>query len=215
MAVGLDSKALVWTGLGVGVLALALVVGLQFEGRKERVEQEAIRHQRADTVQRLRISLATAVQAERGAVLAITDEASRKHADEARAAIGLVMEETRQLRELQARGRAETEIGMFDRFAATFDAFRRVDAQVLDLAVQNSNIKAYTLAFGPAANAVADLDRALAHAAAEGGEAMRLADAARGFFSGGQIQAKPLPVLLLPAAPTGRRSRGMGRRRWS
>lgn len=179
MAAAPDSKALVWTGLGTGVLLLALVVGLQFEGRKERAEQQDLRSLRADTVQRMRVALATAMEAERSAVMAIADESSRKHADDARAAIGLVAEATRRLQDLQARGAAGTEVGLLDRFAAAFETFRRVDAQILDLAVQNSNLKAYKLAFGPAANAVAELDSALAHAAARGGDALRLADDAR------------------------------------
>ncbi len=179
MAVGLESKALVLTGLGTGVLLLALVVGLQFAGRNEWAAQETLRGQRVETVQRMRIALATAMEAERSAVMAVRDDTSRQHAAEAHAAIDQVTEATHQLKALQAEHGDATAGPLLERFAGTLDAFRRVDEQILDLAVLNSNLKAYQLAFGPAANAVADLDRALARAAAGGGEAMRLADGAR------------------------------------
>jgi hypothetical protein len=60
-----------------------------------------------------------------------------------------------------------------------FAEFQRIDKDLLALAVQNTNIKAYSLAFGPAAAALNEMDAALARIAADDAKVVRLADTAR------------------------------------
>ena len=46
-------------------------------------------------------------------------------------------------------------------FAEDFAEFQRVDDELLTLAVKNTNVKAYSLAFGPAAAAIEEMNAAL------------------------------------------------------
>jgi hypothetical protein len=57
------------------------------------------------------------------------------------------------------------ELGLLDAFAASFARYRELDHEVLQLAVESSNLKAQRLSFGPAAQAADAMQAALARAA--------------------------------------------------
>ena len=97
----------------------------------------------------LRVQLAKASNASDRAVMADTDEESVAFAREADKAVGTIESESTALStRLQSLGYAPEQRALQD-FTGHFTAYRKLDHDVLDLAVQNTNLKAQRLSFGP------------------------------------------------------------------
>jgi hypothetical protein len=165
-----------WLIAGVVFLALLLVVVWHFRQDASPAQQLAGKASRADLVGRMQLDLASAAEAEKSAVLAITDEDSQKFADQARAATAEVERERQELGALLAASGTQHERDLLPPFSQAFANLQRVDSEVLALAVKNTNLKAYSLLFGPAANTLAEMDAALARVVAKHADA---ADAKR------------------------------------
>jgi hypothetical protein len=164
-----------WMTVGAVILLGIVLIVLHFQKDQTPSEQFELKARRLDLVNQIRLSLASATEAEKSAVMAITDEDSQKFADQARA--GSAAAE-------RARGELEglldpSERNLFAQFTQHFAEFQRIDKEVLDLAVKNTNLKASSLAFGPAMAAVNEMDAALAHLPSDDGKIVRLADDAR------------------------------------
>jgi negative regulator of replication initiation len=85
--------------------------------------------------------------------LADTDEASSAAADEARRARQPVEGNVEELQAiLQSLGYRE-DLRLLDGFKARFEEYRRLDDEILTLAIENTNVKAQRLSFGPAREA--------------------------------------------------------------
>jgi hypothetical protein len=150
----------------VGLFVVLVLVAIRSRAAEISSEEVASRGRRIDLVERMRVALSSASDAERSAVLATTDEASRDYAERARAGlaqVGSLQGEFAALVGAPSHARAR---GQLESFTKAFDGFRKLDGEILDLAVQNSNLKAYALAFGPAAQAIAEMDGALSRIAA-------------------------------------------------
>jgi hypothetical protein len=102
------------------------------------------------------------------AVMADTDEASLAFARESESATGAVQKDVDALTPiLQKLGYAD-ETRLLNEFMSRFAEYRTLDRRILDLAVENTNLKAQRLAFGPAqdaANAFRDALKSLPPAA--------------------------------------------------
>jgi hypothetical protein len=152
-----------WLIAGLVFLALLLVVGWHFrEGMSNPAQALASKASRVDRVGRMQLDLASASEAEKSAVLAITDQDSQTDADQARAATARLVEEQKDLSALLANGGSSRERDLLSQFSNVFADLQRVDSEVLALAVKNTNLKAYSLLFGPAADTQAQMDAALA-----------------------------------------------------
>lgn len=116
---------------------------------------------RLEAVETMRASLAAAAEAEKSAVMALTDEESRTFADQARAHAAAVERTRAWLAASLERGGARDERALLSRFDTAFAELRRVDAELLALAERNSNLKAWALLFGPAAKAADETGEAL------------------------------------------------------
>ncbi len=127
----------------------------------------AFKASRVDIVGRMELALASASEAEKSAVLATTKQDSQTFADQARAATAEVDRARQELGKLLATGGTEGEQDLLSRFADAFANLQRIDEEVLRLAVKNTNLKAYALAFGPAADRVTEMDAALSRVAAK------------------------------------------------
>ena len=154
---------ILWMAAGAAALAVCILVVLHFHNDGTPAAQLAFKARRADLVGRMQLDLASASEAEKSAVLAITDQDSQTFADQARADSAKVNQERREMDELLATGGTQGEKDLLVQFATAFAEFQRIDKDVLDLAVKNTNLKAYSLAYGPAADAIKELDAALAH----------------------------------------------------
>jgi hypothetical protein len=104
--------------------------------------------QKLHIVQTMSRDLLTSVEAEKSAVMADTDEASQAFAAQS----------TQPL-----LGSTGQEAQLFREFSRCWEQLQAIDREVLALAVQNSNLKAFRLSFGPAADAMRRLETALTH----------------------------------------------------
>jgi hypothetical protein len=103
------------------------------------------------------------------------------------------------LERLLRTGGTSTERDLLAQFSRAFAEFQQISKDLLDLAVQNTNLRALGLAFGPAADALQEMDAALsrivaqsaAWAAGEAPRVIQLADDAR-------IRALRIQTLLPP-----------------
>ena len=156
-------RDLLWMGAGAALLLLLVVVALHFQAAPGSGGKAEFKARGTELVEHMRFSLAAASDAEKSAVMAITDGESQKFADEARAATAEVERRRVAVGELLAGEGSRKERELLASFSTSFTEFQRVDRELLTLAVKNTNLKAFALAFGPAAQAVEQADTALSH----------------------------------------------------
>jgi hypothetical protein len=143
------------------MLLLALLA-LHYQGQRSPDRQIELKARKVDLVERMRYSLAAASEAEKSAVLAVTDQDSQAFADQTRAATAEVERLRTTLGEMLADGAGQREKEQLAVFSECFADYQRIDRDLLALAVKNTNIKAFALAFGPAAEAAKEAESALA-----------------------------------------------------
>jgi hypothetical protein len=160
-------RDLLWMATGAVMLLVVVLVVLHFQAGQSTAHLLASKAKRVDLVAQMRLTLAAASEAEKSAVLAVTDQDSQTLADQARAATAEVEEERKELGELLAAGGTQREKDLLAEFSRVFIDFQRIDNDLLGLAVKNTNIKAYSLAFGPAADALKEMDTALSRVVAK------------------------------------------------
>jgi hypothetical protein len=110
-------------------------------------------------IQAMSRDLLASAEAEKSAVMAETDEASEAFAAQSRQASQHVETARRELEPL-LQGKPQEE-QLFHEFSRCWDTLQDIDREVLALAVQNTNLKAFRLSFGPAAAAVRRMEDAL------------------------------------------------------
>ena len=115
------------------------------------------RHLSAD----LHVQFMKAAGATDRAVMADTDEASVAFAREAEEATQAVQHDVDQLAPILAGLKYPDEAALLQRFTGQFATYRELDRRILDLAVQNTNLKAQRLSFGPAQDAADAVKAAL------------------------------------------------------
>jgi hypothetical protein len=97
---------------------------------------------KAELLSEMKIHFLEAVEAEKNAVLAITDEASEDFAAQARQAAGLVEDSRKEIESIIYREKLPQETDMINEFNICWGQYRKLDDTILGLAVQNTNIKA-------------------------------------------------------------------------
>ena len=141
------------------IFLIGTLVVLYLRPVQSPAEQLVFKAKRVDMVARMRLALTSASEAEKSAVLAVTDQDSQTFADQARAATAEVERERKELEGLLAASGTKGEKDLLTRFSKAFTDLQHIDNDLLDLAVKNTNIKAYSLAFGPAADALKEMDK--------------------------------------------------------
>ncbi len=110
----------------------------------------------------LQVQFAKAADAASRAVMAEADETSTVAAAEAATATQAVQADIVRLGPVLEGLHATDEQRLLKEFVGRFDAYRALDGRILELAVQNTNLKARRLAFGPAQDAADAFRDALA-----------------------------------------------------
>lgn len=149
--------------VGIVSVALLLATGCHGEARAVFARLAEARLLAAD----LRIQFSREVDASNRAVMADTDAASIAFAHEAEQTTQIVQSNTDKLAEQLRQLGFPDETRTFDEFTAHWAEYRKLDRSILDLAVENTNLKAQSLSFGPAsesADAFRDLLATVARA---------------------------------------------------
>ena len=101
------------------------------------------------------------------------------------------------LAQLLEAGGTQREKDLLAQFSKGFADFQRVDNDLLALAVKNTNIKAYGLAFGPAADALTEMNNALSRLVAKSATSPDARTVALLAF-GAQTAALRIQIMLAP-----------------
>jgi hypothetical protein len=151
---------LLWAALGAAaVLILILMYHRSSSLELQNVPQ--VMAQKLETLSTLRINFLKSIEAEKLAVMAETDEASLAFADESRRAAEAVDADLKELSRLIGLHPAADESKLLQEFEAAWGQVRKIDRMILDLAVQNTNLKAFRLSFGKGREAVERFESAL------------------------------------------------------
>jgi chemoreceptor-like protein with four helix bundle sensory module len=156
------------TSIQVGVaialiLLLSFVVVFLWRNKDTNWFQSAFERsvQKLQLIQAMSRDLLAAAEAEKSAVMAETDETSQAFAEQSTQASQQVEKARRDLEPL-LEGKPQ-EAQLFQEFSRCWDKLQEIDREVLSLAVQNTNLKALKLSFGPAAAAMRSMEEALDH----------------------------------------------------
>jgi hypothetical protein len=129
------------------MISVTVAAGCDVNSALERLSEA--RRLSADT----HVQFTKAVDTANRAVMADTDDASVAFARQAEQAKQAVQRDADALRPiLQSLGYSD-EMRLLEEFGTRFAEYRALDRTILDLAVENTNLKAQRLAFGPAAEA--------------------------------------------------------------
>jgi len=186
-----------WLVAGTVLLAVLLVGSWFLHGETDPAQQLARKAGRVDLVEQMQVALISSSEAEKSAVLAITDADSRAYADASRASAAELDRVRQELAESLAAGGTPRERELFLEFSEAFVKLRLIDDKVLDLGVQHTNLKAYGLLFGPAADAVRNMEAAFSRLLAKCSgdpDAVKI----QPLVFGAQLGVRRVQVLLSP-----------------
>src|SRR5882724_13260088 len=127
MAMKPGSKEGFWMAVGAAVLLVLMLVVWHVQRGQSPAEQVAFKARRVDVVERMRLGLASASEAEKSAVMAVTDEDSQKYADQAGAATAELERESKELGGLLQTGGTANEKELQAQFSKVFAEFQRID----------------------------------------------------------------------------------------
>ena len=149
-------------GLGIAVMAASLSIGCRNVPMANLTRLVEARRLAADAL----VQFTKSADAGNRAVMADTDEASIAFAREAQEATAAVSGDVDALQAMLRDLGYSNEAGMLEEFSRRFSEYRALDKGILDLAVENTNLKAQRLSFGAvqeAADAFRDSLEALVH----------------------------------------------------
>jgi hypothetical protein len=132
------------------VIALSIVAAGCINGPAVLTQQVEARRLASD----LRVQFTKAADASNRAVMADTDDASAaaaREAEESRKQVGQRLDSLRPI--LKSLGYSD-EVSALEAFEGRYAEYRTLDDEILPLAVENTNLKAQRLSFGPAREAV-------------------------------------------------------------
>lgn len=118
---------------------------------------------KANLLSTMRIHLLETIEAEKNAVMAITDEESIAFASQARQAADQVESSRKEIEAVIQQGKfpfpRETE--MMNEFNSCWSQYKKLDETILDLAVQNTNLKAQRISATQGAQALEQFEESL------------------------------------------------------
>jgi hypothetical protein len=146
---------------GTIVLIVLALLAFHYHREEDIATKSALQSKRLELVGHMRAALSSASEAEKSAVMATTDEESQTFAEQSRAASTVVEQWRDELGKILEAGGTGEERDLLSQFSRAFIECQKIDRELLDLSVRNTNLKAYSLAFGPAADALASMDAGL------------------------------------------------------
>jgi hypothetical protein len=148
----------------------------------------------------MKVNLLQSAAAEKNAILADTDEASKAFADQSLQAAAAVNEARLKLRQLARESGISEEIRQVDEFDSCWTELQKIDHVLLGLAVQNTNIKAARLSYTKANQAMERFEKALGklmEVSLSDPEKIRIVQlACQALFAGHRVLGLQLPHIL-------------------
>ncbi len=135
------TQLLPWT-LVVLLLAVLAAIGLIHNPASSPLHNYL---RKGELLSTMRIHLLQAIEAEKNAVLALSDEESKAYADHARQASAGVENSRQEMDAIIRQGHGAGERAIMQEFNACWLQFRKLDETILTLAIQNTNLKAQHL----------------------------------------------------------------------
>ncbi len=161
MNIKIAIKEFLWMIIGAGLFLLVMILVMHFQGNQSPSAQLVLKARRLDLLDQIRLTLTSGSEAEKNSMLAAADKDSKIFADQARTATSEVRQESKELAELLHSYGTRSEMDLFTQFSMAFTNLQRIDSDLLALAVRNTNIKAFNLAFGPATDDIKEMCSAL------------------------------------------------------
>jgi hypothetical protein len=146
---------------GGSMIVVVAVVGAASCGRDLQTSLEQLSEARRLSADLL-VQFTTVVDAGNRAVMADTDEASAAFASEARQTAQTVQQDIDALGPMLMTLGYSPEVRLLEEFGSRFAEYRALDETILGLAVEDTNLKAQRLSFGPAQQAADAFSSALA-----------------------------------------------------
>jgi hypothetical protein len=142
------------SGLGLIAALIAVAAGATTAcNRPSAVLTELVEARRLAA--ELHVQFTQAVDASNRAVMADKDDVSASAAGEARRARDVVERDMQKLRPMVESLGYRDDLKHLEEFNASFDEYRRLDDEILSLAIESTNLKAQRLSFGAARDAAA------------------------------------------------------------
>ena len=158
---GKGRRAVLW-GIGIPVGLLLVAVILRYYGPHAAIDGTYNNILKKSAVlSQMRIDLLKSVEMEKSAVMAVTDQESREFAGQSLAASAAVESDLALLRPLLDAAPMEDEGKLAVEFQNCWTEFRKLDHVILDLAVQNTNLKAAVLSREKGGEAMRRFEHAL------------------------------------------------------
>jgi hypothetical protein len=116
---------------------------------------------KVDLLATMRIHFLEAIEAEKNAVLAISDEASAAFATQARGAADSVEQGRKQIESIIHQEKLPQETEMINEFNSCWSQYRKLDDTILNLAIQNTNLKAQKISATQCAHEMENFEASL------------------------------------------------------
>jgi hypothetical protein len=142
----------------IAVLGAFTLYGTLYKAGYNPFETQSIK---SDLVSKMRINLLEANAAEKNAVLAITDEESEAFAVQARQAAESVEKKRKELESIIQQGKHPKETELLNEFNICWSQYRKLDETILNLAVQNTNLKAQKISSTQCSQQIARFEESL------------------------------------------------------
>jgi hypothetical protein len=142
---------------------------------------------------RIEVAFGGSVDAEKSAVLAVTDEESASLAEESKAAAAEIDRDLRELAKIVAVDQRPGEVAKLATLTTVWAGLKAIDERLLSLAVANTNLKATRLSAGDAARSLDRLVGALEAMAATGSDPERVRELMQASVAALRIQTLHAP----------------------
>lgn len=158
---GKGRSAVLW-GIGFCVGLLLFIVISNYYNPPMRLEDTYKNIvKKREVLSQMRVNLLKSVEMEKNAVMAQTDEESQGFADQSLAASAAVEQDQKQLNSLIDAAPMQDERNLIIEFNNCWTELRKLDQVILELAVQNTNLKAASLSREKGAEAMRRFEHAL------------------------------------------------------
>ena len=156
------SRDQVWIGISLLVLLIAVGTSFYLRGNRDPVAQITAKEKRLTLVNEMRLALAAASEAINSAVMSTREKDFTTFAQEVRSADTELEKGRTELVKLLKDRTDSREAELMGRVEQTLREFQQIHQQLMGLAAQNSNRKAFELAFGPAMKLLSEMNESLA-----------------------------------------------------